>query len=71
MIKVAIKEIAEKRGIASSYQLMKLLDVPPSQALKWYRNELQSISIATLDRLCIALKCKPNDLLRFETEGDK
>lgn len=66
MITVAIKEVAEKRGITSSYQLMKLLNVPPSQALKWYSNDLESISIRTLDKLCEALRCKPSDLLRYE-----
>lgn len=68
MITVAIKEMAEKRGVTSSYQLMKLLDVPPSQALKWFNNDLESISLRTLNRLCTALKCKPNDLLRYQAE---
>jgi DNA-binding Xre family transcriptional regulator len=71
MFKVSIREMAEKRGISSSYKLMKLVGTAKSQAAKWYRNDLQAISIATLDRLCIALKCEPNDLLRFETKGDK
>ena len=68
MITVAIKEVAEKRGITSSYQLMKLLNVPPSQALKWYSNNLESISIRTLDKLCAALHCKPSDLLKYEQQ---
>lgn len=68
MIKVAIKEVAEKRGITSSYQLMKALNIPPSQASKWFNNDLESISMRTLDRLCQSLRCKPNDLLRYEPD---
>jgi DNA-binding Xre family transcriptional regulator len=71
MIKVAIKEMAERRGITSSYQLMKALNVPPSQAVKWFNNDLESISMRTLDRLCQALRCKPSDLLRYEPDQSK
>jgi DNA-binding Xre family transcriptional regulator len=70
MIKVAIKEVAEKRGITSSYQLMKLMNVPPSQAVKWFKNDMESISIRTLDKLCRALKCKPSDLLRYTPDEE-
>jgi len=70
MIKVAIREMAERRGITSSYQLMKALNIPPSQAAKWYNNDLESISMRTLDKLCAALRCKPNDLLRYEADHD-
>jgi len=70
MIKVAIREMAEKRGITTAYQLQKALDVPPSQAAKWFNNDLESISLRTLDRLCVTLRCKPNDLLRYEPEPE-
>lgn len=71
MITVAIREVAEKRGITSSYQLMKLLSVPPSQAAKWFNNDLESISIRTLDKLCAALRCKPSDLLKYEADKEE
>jgi DNA-binding Xre family transcriptional regulator len=71
MVKVAIKEMAERRGITSSYRLMKALNIPPSQAAKWFNNDLESISLRTLDKLCRALRCKPNDLLRYEPDNSK
>jgi DNA-binding Xre family transcriptional regulator len=71
MVKVAIKEMAERRGITSSYQLMKALNIPPSQAAKWFNNDLESISMRTLDKLCSALRCKPSDLLRYEPDNGK
>ena len=66
MITVSIREVAEKRGIMTAYQLQKALNVSPSLAAKWFSNELKMIGIETLDRLCTALRCKPNDLLRYE-----
>lgn len=70
MVKVAIREVAEKRGVTSSYQLMKLMNVPPAQAAKWFKNDMESISIRTLDKLCRALKCKPSDLLRYTPDEE-
>jgi DNA-binding Xre family transcriptional regulator len=70
MITVAIRESAEKRGLTTAYQLMKLLDVSPSLAAKYWRNDMTMIGIDTLDRLCKALKCRPNDILRFAPDEE-
>jgi DNA-binding Xre family transcriptional regulator len=65
MITVSIREMAEKRGVTTAYQLQKALDVSPSLAAKWWRNDMKMIGIDTLDRLCTVLKCKPNEILRY------
>lgn len=66
MITTRIKEMAEKRGITTAYQLQKATDLPPSMAARLFRDEVDMIALRTLDRLCTALKCKPNDLLKYE-----
>ena len=68
MIVIAIREQAEKRGITTAYQLQKATGVQPTVAARWFRNDLKMIGIDSLNRLCATLKCKPNDLLRFETD---
>jgi DNA-binding Xre family transcriptional regulator len=68
MITVAIKEQAEKRGITTAYQLQKATGVQPSMAAKWWKNDLEKIGIKTLDLLCTVLKCRPNDLLKYEPD---
>jgi DNA-binding Xre family transcriptional regulator len=70
MITVSIREMAEKRGITTAYQLQKALDVSPSLAAKWMRNDMKMIGIDTLDRLCKLLKCKPNDILRYGADEE-
>ncbi len=71
MITVAIREQAERRGITTAYQLQKAANVSPSVAQKWYRNSIGRIEIDSLNTLCRVLKCKPNDLFRYEmTEGN-
>lgn len=71
MITVAIREQAEKRGFTTAYQLQKATGVQPTVAAKWYRNDLKMIGMDSLDRLCAALKCKPNDLLKYEPDTNE
>jgi DNA-binding Xre family transcriptional regulator len=68
-IRFALREIAERRGITNAYQLQKVLQSPPSKASRLWKGEMDSIAFDTLAALCAALKCKPNDLLRFEPNG--
>lgn len=63
VIKVQIREMAQKRGIMTAYQLQKLTGAQPSQAAKWYKNDLKAINIENLDLLCRKLECTPNDIL--------
>jgi DNA-binding Xre family transcriptional regulator len=71
MVTVAIREMAEKRGMTNAYQLQKATGVQPSMAAKWWKNDMKMIGIDTLDLLCRVLKCKPNDLLRYEGGSDR
>lgn len=71
MITVTIKEQAEKRGITTAYQLQKAAGVQPTVAARWFRNDLKMIGMDSLDRLCTILKCKPNDLLRYEPDSNE
>lgn len=64
--RLTIREAAEKRGLTSSYQLMKALNIPPGHASKLWKGEMRMIGLDTIDALCRALKCKPNDLIRYE-----
>jgi excisionase family DNA binding protein len=65
MIKVKIKEIAEKNGVTTAYQLQKKLGIQPSLAAKWYRNDLKMIGFESLNSLCSAFNCTPNDILIY------
>ncbi len=71
MITTRIKEVAEKRGITTAYQLQKVTGLPPSMAARLFRDEVDMIALRTLDRLCTVFKCKPNDLLKHEPSSDE
>ncbi len=68
VITVKIKEVAQSKGITTAYQLQKITGAQPSLAAKWYRNDLKSIGIHTLNTLCSALKCLPSDLLEYRQD---
>lgn len=63
VIKVCIREVAEKKGVKTAYQLQKLCDVQPAVAAKWYKNDLKSIAIESLDLLCKKLGCNVEEIL--------
>jgi DNA-binding Xre family transcriptional regulator len=60
-----IRKAAEARGISSSYQLMKLMGIPPGHASKLWKGEMRMIGLDTIDSLCIALQCKPGELFDY------
>lgn len=71
MITPTVRAMAEKRGHTTAYQLQKLLNVSPSVAAQLWGGEFKRLDLTTLDRLCIALRCKPNDLLRFVPDWER
>jgi len=66
MVTVTIRQAAERRDIKTAYQLQKIAAIPPSMAARLWSGELKMIGIDTIDKLCGALECEPNDLFRYE-----
>jgi DNA-binding Xre family transcriptional regulator len=65
MITKHIREVAEKRGITTAYQLRKALGVSPTAATKLWSQDFEMIGIGTLDKLCRVLSCQPNQLFKY------
>lgn len=70
MIRSQVQKIAEKRGITNAYQLQKIADFPIGQAYRIWADDWQQINLRTLDKLCKALRCKPNDLLHYDPDPE-
>ena len=64
-----IRAVAEARGVTSSYQLMKLMGIPPGHASKLWKGEMRMIGLDTIDALCSALRCKPGELFDYSPEA--
>jgi len=71
MIVVTIRAQSEKRGYKTAYALGKALGVSPTLAARLWKGELKKIGVdSTLNSLCKLLRCQPNQLMRYEAEGE-
>jgi DNA-binding Xre family transcriptional regulator len=68
MIKTHVREMAEKKGITTAYQLQKALEISPSVAARLWKDDFEFISKTSLDRICKVLNCRPNKLISFEVD---
>ncbi|MCU1287824.1 MAG: hypothetical protein JWN60_53 [Acidobacteria bacterium] len=71
MIKIKIKEIAKSRGIKNAHRLQIAAELSPAAAARFWKTEVEKISMETLDKLCKTLECQPGDLFVYaagETE---
>lgn len=71
MIKVRIREVAEKFNIRKAYQLQVFTGFPPSQADRIWKGEWKKADLKTLNTLCNLFGCTPNDLLEFTPDPEE
>lgn len=65
MITVKIKEKAEEKGIKNAHRLELAANLSPAAASRFWKSEIEKISMETLDKLCRTLECQPGDLFVF------
>lgn len=71
MVKLTIREAAEKRGLSTAYQLQKKLSVPPGTAARLWRGDLEMIALKTLDFVCERLECELSEIISRENGKPK
>jgi DNA-binding Xre family transcriptional regulator len=71
MIRLIVREVAERAGIKSGYELMQKTGLPPNTANSLWKGTVKRIDISTLDRLCIAFDVPPAQLFEFRREAPK
>ena len=64
MITNKLSEILGRKRMTMA-ELSRKTDIGYSTIQRLYYDRLQSVEIAVLDRLCIALDCSPNDIFSF------
>jgi Cro/C1-type HTH DNA-binding domain len=70
MIKVKVREIAEKFNITTAYQLQVFADFYPDKAAYLWKGDVKRADLSTLNKLCNLFKCTPNDILEFTPDED-
>ncbi|CAM4518596.1 helix-turn-helix domain-containing protein [Paenibacillus xylanexedens] len=71
MIKFTLDEVLKDKGM-TMYALAKKSGVRPNTIGQWVTGngaEVKSITIDTLERICLALECKPGDIIKMIDEN--
>ena len=63
-VELRLKEVMDERGISRN-QLAKLIDARFEVVGKWYKGEVEKMDLDILARICYALDCKTEDLIRY------
>lgn len=72
MVTKHIREMAEKRGIKNANGLQRAAGLSsPTVAAKLWKGDFEMVGLATLDKLCAALRCKVGDLLVYHSDAGK
>jgi DNA-binding Xre family transcriptional regulator len=64
-IEITIAEQALQKGLTTAYKLQKATGLAPSVAARLFSGDFKQISLETLEKLCKALECQPNQLFRY------
>ncbi len=64
-VKVTLDSMLEKRGVTGK-QLAQQVGLSETQMSLFRSGKVRGIRFSTLERLCLALDCRPGDLIDFE-----
>lgn len=68
MITIHVKEVAERRGIKNAYGLQLATGLSPDVTQRLWRGKWDKIGKETLNKLCVALRCQPGKLIRYQSD---
>lgn len=63
-VELRLKEIMDARGISRN-QLAKRIDARFEVVGKWYKGEVEKMDLDILARICYALDCTAEDIIRY------
>lgn len=63
-IELRLKEFLDMRGITRN-QLANLIDARFEVVSKWYEGKVEKMDLDILARICYALDCRIEDILRY------
>jgi len=71
MIKIVVKEAAEREGFDNPNALSEATGLPYETCRKLWRGSATRIDMSTIERICDALRVRPGQLFDYEYEVDK
>jgi DNA-binding Xre family transcriptional regulator len=71
MIKLIVREVAERAGIKNPLELSKLADLPYETVRRAWNDDAAQIGLKTIERLCDALQVMPGQIFQYVREADR
>ena len=71
MIKLVVKEIAQREGIENPNALSQMTGLPYETCRRIWQDKATMISLNTIERLCDVLRVRPSQLFDYEYEPGK
>ena len=71
MIRLLVKDVAEREGIASAYELSNLTGIHVTSMYRIWNGTARMIGLDTLDKLSTVLNVKPGQLFEHAAEPEK
>jgi len=65
MVRIKVREIAEKKGIGNPHQLSKATGLHYSVCHLYWNADPKQISAEAINKLCKALEIKPSQLFEY------
>lgn len=70
MLHLNLIPLLKARGVSQPYAWLVKSGFPVSAARRFAANDYKEIPLRYLEKLCLMLRCTPNDLLCWEPEGE-
>ncbi|MBI9039562.1 MAG: helix-turn-helix transcriptional regulator [Bacteroidales bacterium] len=70
MLKYNINRVIKERGIDKPKKYLRQAGIYEAFALRIKNNQVHRINLPTIEKLCILLKCTPNDLMVWEADSN-
>jgi len=68
MIRLLVKEVAEREGVKNALDLAKRSDLHYQTAYSLWRGESKQIGLETIEKLCRALGVRPGQLFQLDPD---
>ena len=68
MLKLAVREVAERAGVSSARNLSVKTELPYESCRRLWQGTASMVSLATLERLCRVLQVRPAQLFDYDPD---
>lgn len=70
MLKYNFDRVFKARGIDSPIKFLRQAGIYDAFALRMKKNQVHRMNLPTIEKICILLKCTPNDLMEWEPDSN-